>query len=90
MVTAPARTLGQARLACLMAAAAVLAACGLCAAAILVPAPAAAVPLIVVVCVGLPMLAVWDLSGAVQTLRAGRDLRRTLEALPETRHPLGL
>jgi hypothetical protein len=75
--------------------------CGaLLAAAALVPAPAPAVPLIVVVCIGCPMAAAWDLSDAIADLRASRRisravreqrrLRRDLEALPECEHPLGL
>jgi hypothetical protein len=70
---------------------------GLCAAAILVPAPAAVVPLVVVICIGCPMLAGWDVPLAVASLRADRSggralaaLRRALAQLPETEHPLGL
>lgn len=70
---------------------------GLCAAAILVPAPAAVVPLVACCCVGCPMFASWRLPVALSVLRAGRpsaralaELRRSLEGLPETEHPLGL
>ena len=69
----------------------------LCAAAILVPAPPAAVPLIALICIGCPMLAIWEVPRALASLRAQRDggraiarLRRSLERLPEVEHPLGL
>jgi hypothetical protein len=80
---------------------------GLITAAILVPAPAAALPLIAVACVGLPMLAAWQLAsvhaalgGLRPALRRRRahgppldesaldELRRSLDRLPETEHPL--
>jgi hypothetical protein len=70
---------------------------GTCAAAILVPAPAAMVPLLVVICIGAPMFASWELPSAVARLRADRartnavrSLMKALAALPETDHPLGL
>jgi peptidoglycan/LPS O-acetylase OafA/YrhL len=76
----------------------------LLAAAALVPAPAAVLPLVAVVCLGCPMFAVWELSrrfGPGAGVRAAPDertldakaleeLRRALARLPETRHPLGL
>lgn len=73
----------------------------LCAAA-LVPAPPVVLPLLVVVCVGSPMAAALELPGAIAGLRRGAGragaldarsveaLRRQLDALPETQHPLGL
>lgn len=76
---------------------------GLLCAAILVPAPPTVLPLLGVVCVGLPMLAAWELArthaalgGILRALRRGRplderalsDLRRALARLPETAHPL--
>jgi hypothetical protein len=76
---------------------------GLITAAILVPAPVAALPVIALACVGLPMLAAWQLAsvnaalgGLRPALRrrraldesALRDLRRMLDRLPETAHPL--
>jgi hypothetical protein len=88
---------------CAVAAVAALLGAGLLCAAILVPAPAAALPLLGLVCVGLPMLAAWELArthaalgGLVHALRRGgrlderavRELRRALERLPETAHPL--
>jgi hypothetical protein len=76
---------------------ALLCAGGLMAAAVLVPAPAPALPAVVVLGIGMPMVAAWELSfviGALQhAAHAGRavaGLRRELDALPETRHPLGL
>jgi hypothetical protein len=68
-------------------------------AAALVPAPPAILPFIVVVCIGCPMVAACELPSAVAGLRAARrvldpraleTLRRQLDALPETPHPLGL
>ncbi len=73
---------------------------GVCVASVLVPAPPGALPLVVAVCIGGPMFAAWDLPSAVASLRADRarraaraallKLRRSLEELPETEHPLGL
>lgn len=68
-----------------------------CAAAVLAPAPAAAVPLVVAICVGGPLFAAWEVPVALSALRARRTgqealsmLRRNLDQLPETEHPLGL
>lgn len=70
---------------------------GICAGAVLAPAPAPTVPLVVLVCVGCPIFAGWEVPFAVARLRSDRaqgkalaSLRRTLEQLPETEHPLGL
>jgi hypothetical protein len=70
---------------------------GLIAAAVLVPAPVPALPAVVVMAVGMPMVAAWELSLVSSALRRaaheGRalaGLRRELDALPETHHPLGL
>jgi hypothetical protein len=88
----------QAMLVCVTAALVLLTGAGLCSAAILVPAPAAVVPLIAVSCAGLPILAGWRLPAAVDALRARprrlpelslAALRRDLDQLPETEHPLG-
>ncbi len=67
--------------------------------AVLAPAPAAALPLVILVCIGGPSFALWDAPAALATLRAGgsrragaralAQLRRTLDELPETEHPLG-
>ena len=70
---------------------------GVCAAAVLVPAPAAALPLVVLISVGCPVFAAWELPRAVESLRAERSghqalasMQATLAQLPETEHPLGL
>jgi hypothetical protein len=79
---------------------------GMCAAllsaAALVPAPPLILPFLVVICIGCPMVAACELPGAVAGLRAARraaraldpraldTLRRQLDSLPETQHPLGL
>lgn len=77
-----------------------LSSAAVCVAAVLAPAPAAALPLVVAICVGCPIFAGWEVPIAVASLRAERAdrsrgkalsaLRRTLEQLPETEHPLGL
>jgi hypothetical protein len=69
-----------------------------CVVAILAPAPAAAIPLVVVISIGCPIFAGWNVPLAVARLRAhGRarrdpisQLRASLEQLPEVEHPLGL
>lgn len=67
-----------------------------CAGAILAPAPTVAIPLVVAVCIGCPMFAGWEVPNAMLALRAKRAgrafarLRRSLDELPETEHPLGL
>jgi hypothetical protein len=66
-----------------------------CTAAILAPAPAAAVPMVALVCVGCPMFASWEMPIALASLRAQRGrhalatLRKSLDRLPEVEHPLG-
>jgi hypothetical protein len=42
---------------------------GLCAAAILVPAPVGVVPLVALCCVGCPMFAAWQIPSALETIR---------------------
>jgi hypothetical protein len=78
----------------LVCALAVVTSGGLFTAAALVPAPPVVLPLVVAVCIGLPMLAAWELSAARGRTpldsRALARLRRHLDELPETRHPLGL
>jgi uncharacterized membrane protein YdfJ with MMPL/SSD domain len=99
----PVRTLSTFRrsiAACAFAAATVLVSAALLTAAALVPAPAAAIPLIIVVCIGCPMAAAVELPDAIAVVRRerrhGRNarahevLRRQLDALPEREHPLGL
>jgi hypothetical protein len=97
-VPAAVPTRREAILVCVTALLVTLMGVGLCSAAILVPAPAAVVPLIAISCVGMPLLGGWRLPAAVATLRdrprraAERRLaafRRELERLPETDHPLG-
>ncbi|HEY1357371.1 MAG TPA: hypothetical protein VGF21_03610 [Thermoleophilaceae bacterium] len=86
---------GQAVLSCVLAAAAALASGGLFAAAALAPAPPAALPLLILICIGCPVLAAWELPVAVAVLRqrprrqALSELLRGLDELPETEHPLG-
>jgi hypothetical protein len=89
----------QAILMCVFSALAVVVSAGLFSAAALVPAPPAVLPLVVAVCVGAPMLAAWELRHSVGALRRGTapldstaiiTLRRHLDSLPETQHPLGL
>jgi|1186.fasta_scaffold427981_2 hypothetical protein len=101
----PLPTRRQALLACLTAAITALACAGLCSAAALVPAPATLLPFVAALCITLPVLAAWELPVAIAVLRAGRvpedqpepldasaltALRRHLDRLPETQHPLGL
>jgi hypothetical protein len=81
----------------LYAALAVLACAGLISAAVLEPAPAAALPFIVLVAIGLPMTAAFELPALQAALGHGRRerralgrLRRELDRLPEVHHPLGL
>lgn len=85
------------RMALLMLLVGILISAALCAGAILEPAPPAAVPMIVLVCIGCPAFGAWEAPGAlaaVRANRAGRDalarFRRGLDRLPETQHPLGL
>ena len=60
------------------------------AAAVLVPAPTAVVPLIVLLSIGAPVATAFDLAGTIASLREPHaQLRRDLELLPETPHPLG-
>jgi hypothetical protein len=89
----------QASLTRVLCALAVATSAGLFTAAALVPAPPVVLPLVVAVCIGFPMLAAWELSstaGMVRRKRGSLDsralaqLRRHLDELPETHHPLGL
>lgn len=85
----------QPRLVLLAALLTALISAGVCVAAILAPAPAAAIPLVVAICIGCPMFAGWEVPNALAALRANRagkalaKLRRSLDRLPETEHPLG-
>ena len=77
----------------LFATATVVACVALLCAAALAPAPAPVLPFIAMLCVGCPMIATLSLQTAVGALRADArqvaELRRSLERLPETEHPLG-
>jgi hypothetical protein len=84
-------------LACAFAGLVVLVSVGLFSAAALVPAPPAVLPLVAIVCIGGPMLAAWELRSAIGRRSAApldshalTTLRRHLDKLPETKHPLGL
>jgi hypothetical protein len=72
---------------------------GLLSAAALVPAPPVMLPFIIAICIGGPMFAARELRPSVAVLRAHRgvrsrdvralrQMRRYLDALPETEHPL--
>jgi hypothetical protein len=65
--------------------------CGmLLAAAALVPAPPAVLPFVILACLGCPMSATFEVAHAVAVVREPRtQLRRELDRLPETPHPLG-
>lgn len=63
---------------------------GLIAAAVLVPAPPVVLPFVVLVCVAGPMAATFELARVLALLREpAAQLRRELDRLPETPHPLG-
>ena len=63
---------------------------GLIAAAVLVPAPRVVLPAVVLVCVVGPIAAAFELARALAVLREpAAELRRELDRLPETPHPLG-
>ena len=94
MLSAPVPSRRRVVLACVLALIATVASAGILAAAALEPAPVAVLPLVILVCLGCPMLAVWELrpsvAGLRRELREIAELRRNLDRLPETRHPLGL
>ena len=76
-------------LAGLFAALATLACAALLIAAVLVPAPVTVLPFVIIACLGCPMAAAYELAWAVATVRAPHlELRRELDRLPETPHPL--
>jgi hypothetical protein len=91
----------RARFVLLTAGLSVLASAALCVVAVLMHAPAFALPVLVPVCVGGPVLASWEVPPALISLRLERaaraararaiaSLRHGLGQLPETEHPLGL
>ena len=101
MSSRPLPTRGQAIALCIFAVVTVLACAGLLSAAALVPAPVAVLPLVIAVSIGGPMIATWELRPSLAVLRAHREhkrsaanrrivaeMRRFLEQLPETKHPL--
>jgi hypothetical protein len=64
---------------------------GLLAAAVLVPAPVAVLPFVILTCLGCPMAAAYQAALARAAAQdPAAELRRELERLPETPHPLGL
>jgi hypothetical protein len=100
MSSSPLPTRGQALLVCATVALTVLACGGLLLTAALVPAPPVVLPFIVVVCIGFPMVASWELRPSLAILRASgglirrrrnarllEEMRAYLEQLPETPHP---
>lgn len=94
---APDRKRARPRLVLAVAVFAVLVSIGMCAGAVLAPAPPIAVPLVVATCVVSPVFAGWEVPRALRTERIERAerravaaLRKSLEQLPETEHPLGL
>jgi hypothetical protein len=95
----PLPTYGQAIATCAFTALSALMCAALMGAAALVPAPPSVLPFVIAVCVGYPMLAAWQASSALAVLRdrwprrrlderALGELRRDLDRLPETSHPL--
>jgi len=98
-MTSPLPTRRQAYATCVLAALTLVGCAGLIVAAVLAPAPPLVVPLVAAVCIGCPLGVAWSLPRAIATLRHSRParldrsaldaLRRTLDRLPETDHPLG-
>jgi hypothetical protein len=96
----PIRTRRQALLTGVFVALTAVICAGLMTAAVLVPAPAVVLPLIVATCIGCPMLAALQVPALATAWRAARasgwapearllaDMRRYLRQLPETQHPL--
>jgi hypothetical protein len=66
--------------------------CGaLLTAAVLVPAPTAVLPFVIVTCLGCPMAGAYEMALALAALRDPQvQLRRELDRLPEAPHPLDL
>lgn len=100
MRSAPLPTRGQALFVCVTLALTVVACAGLLFAAALVPAPPFVLPFIVLVCIGFPVAASWDLRPSLASLRRSggltrrrrnarlvAEMRAYLEQLPETPHP---
>lgn len=92
-MAAPPTSRSRARLTIVAGVVTALTCAGLVVAVALLPVPVAALPFVAIACVGLPMLAALEVPQAVRALRGERSLaslRRNLERLPETQHPLGL
>ena len=67
-----------------------LACAALLAAAVLVPAPPVALPIVALTCLGCPMACALDLGAAIAAAREpAAQLRRELDRIPEAPHPLG-
>ena len=65
-------------------------AAGLVVAAALVTPPVAVLPVLALACIGAPMAGAFELARALSAVREPYDrLRRELDRLPETPHPLG-
>jgi hypothetical protein len=89
----------QAYATCVIAALTLAGCAALIVAAVLAPAPPMVLPLVAAVCIGCPIGVAWSLPLALAVLRHSRPerldsrslraLRRTLDRLPETDHPLG-
>jgi hypothetical protein len=63
---------------------------GLVVAAALVTPPVAVLPVLAVACIGAPMAGAFEVGRALSAAREPHDrLRRDLDRLPETQHPLG-
>jgi hypothetical protein len=90
----------QAFATCVIAILALAGSAALLVAAVLAPAPTMVLPLVAIVCIGCPFAVAWSLPLAIAVLRHSKPaeldrgslqaLRRTLDRLPETDHPLGL
>jgi hypothetical protein len=65
--------------------------CGaLLAAAVLVPAPVDVLPVVILTCIGCPVATAFELAQARASAREPQEqLRRDLDRIPETPHPLG-
>jgi hypothetical protein len=87
------RTRRDAVLDCIAVALAFIASVALLLAAALVPAPTPILAVVVIIGVLVPAIGAYGLSHSVHALRGARELkrlRRHLDRLPETRHPLGI
>ena len=68
----------------------VVACAALLAAAVLVPAPPGALPIVILTCLGCPVAGALDLGAAIAAAKTPvTQLRRELDRIPEAPHPLG-